>query len=298
MPERILLEMKTKLFGRQNKVRTVARFLILKAFVSKQFALHPKSVPWFRILSLRHNKRHRNIVRIIQLGFFDGSRVYSRQETPQRCTYGCSESSVVKPIDNLATHSCSSETVKEYSCNSLIQNLKVFFQRPGFEQKVNQWRTRNVQTSECLSDVYDGAMTSIPDPNDASPPFVAHERTLLLTSIQDVIYKIANNSPTIICHAMNDSRRKTSSLLVLCLVFEPSTDVINSYLQPLVNELKKLYTDMPTKTYRSPETVVRAALLMSACDISAARKWMDSQRNQYPCLLQVQQVVSSHFRRL
>ncbi|OAD72410.1 hypothetical protein PHYBLDRAFT_102373, partial [Phycomyces blakesleeanus NRRL 1555(-)] len=54
---------------------------------------------------------------------------------------------------------------------------------------------------------------------------------------------------------------------------EPKTDEINSYLEPLVDDLKQLYVGMRIPTHEFPNGVsVRAALLMVTCDIQATRK--------------------------
>ncbi|OAD73940.1 hypothetical protein PHYBLDRAFT_102101, partial [Phycomyces blakesleeanus NRRL 1555(-)] len=54
---------------------------------------------------------------------------------------------------------------------------------------------------------------------------------------------------------------------------EASMSDINNYLKPLVDELMELYTGIKIKTHQcSNGTTIRAAFLMVACDIPAARK--------------------------
>ncbi|OAD65777.1 hypothetical protein PHYBLDRAFT_102100, partial [Phycomyces blakesleeanus NRRL 1555(-)] len=54
---------------------------------------------------------------------------------------------------------------------------------------------------------------------------------------------------------------------------EASTSDINNYLKLLVDELMELYKGIKIKTHQCPNsTSIRAALLMVACDIPAARK--------------------------
>ncbi|OAD81252.1 hypothetical protein PHYBLDRAFT_72764 [Phycomyces blakesleeanus NRRL 1555(-)] len=54
---------------------------------------------------------------------------------------------------------------------------------------------------------------------------------------------------------------------------EPKTDEINNYLEPMVDELIQLYCGIRILTFKSPAgEVIRAALMMVACDIPAARK--------------------------
>ncbi|OAD65439.1 hypothetical protein PHYBLDRAFT_102312, partial [Phycomyces blakesleeanus NRRL 1555(-)] len=52
----------------------------------------------------------------------------------------------------------------------------------------------------------------------------------------------------------------------------PKTDEINNYLEPIVDELIQLYRGVRIPTFESPAgEMIRAALMMVACDIPAAR---------------------------
>ncbi|OAD68440.1 hypothetical protein PHYBLDRAFT_102322, partial [Phycomyces blakesleeanus NRRL 1555(-)] len=54
---------------------------------------------------------------------------------------------------------------------------------------------------------------------------------------------------------------------------ESKTDEINNYLEPMVDELIQLYCGIRIPTFKSPAgEVIRAALMMVACNIPAARK--------------------------
>lgn len=48
---------------------------------------------------------------------------------------------------------------------------------------------------------------------------------------------------------------------------EASRQQFNHYLKPLVDELLQLYTGVPMQTSTTEVAVVRAALLLVACDI-------------------------------
>ncbi len=52
---------------------------------------------------------------------------------------------------------------------------------------------------------------------------------------------------------------------------EPKGD-INTYLKPLVNELKELWTGVVMPTASGTQVLVRAALICVSCDIPASRK--------------------------
>ncbi|OAD75365.1 hypothetical protein PHYBLDRAFT_64289 [Phycomyces blakesleeanus NRRL 1555(-)] len=66
---------------------------------------------------------------------------------------------------------------------------------------------------------------------------------------------------------------------------EASTNEINNYLCPLVDELMLLYKDITIDTYNCSGALVRAALLIVACNIPAARKTcgFTSYNSTYAC---------------
>lgn len=70
---------------------------------------------------------------------------------------------------------------KEYPYNSLKKHLEALFSRPGFEQRIQEWKHRNKQ-GDVLYDIYDGAMWSaLPDPHIRNRKFVDYGRALQLT---------------------------------------------------------------------------------------------------------------------
>ncbi|OAD65474.1 hypothetical protein PHYBLDRAFT_120079, partial [Phycomyces blakesleeanus NRRL 1555(-)] len=72
-----------------------------------------------------------------------------------------------------------------------------------------------------------------------------------------------------------EERNKAENVILVGLMPGPkeaSTDEINNYLCPLVDELMLLYKGITIDTYNCSGALVRAALLMVACDIPAARK--------------------------
>ncbi|KAG2190839.1 hypothetical protein INT47_005589 [Mucor saturninus] len=169
---------------------------------------------------------------------------------------------------------------KIFVYQSVKDALKVLFLRPGFEQKIGLWNDE-LKVADTMCDVYDGKMwKELKDSDGLS--FVARPRSLLLTLNIDwfqpfdgvthssgAIYLAINNLP-------RDERFKPENVVLVGLMpgpKEPKSYEINSYLKPLVDDLEQLYVGMtiPTFEYRSGATV-RAALLMVACDIPAARK--------------------------
>ena len=135
-----------------------------------------------------------------------------------------------------------------------------------------------------MFDIYDGAMwTGIMDADDDRRSFVEHPRSLLLTLNIDwfrhfknshcscgAIYLGVNNLPR------TEQFKKENVILVGVMPGpkEAKSYEMNHYLQPLVSELEKLYFGVRMSTHEHPndEVIVRAALLMVACGIPAARK--------------------------
>ena len=173
---------------------------------------------------------------------------------------------------------------KEFAYNSLVKSIQNLFSRPNFEKKINEWRKRTGIPADHMFDIYDGAMwTGIMDADDDRRSFVEHPRSLLLTLNVDwfrpfknshyscgAIYLVVNNLPR------NERFKKENVILVGVMPGpkEAKTYEMNHYLEPLVSELEKLYVGVRMSTHEHPndEVTVRAALLMVACDIPAARK--------------------------
>ena len=132
-----------------------------------------------------------------------------------------------------------------------------------------------------LYDVYDGRMWSaLKDSTGA--PFVNRPRSLMLTLNVDW-FQPFNNSPhscgaiyLTINNLPRSVRNKIKNIILVGMIpgpEEPSKDKMNHYLRPLVDELEALYEGISIPTAQMETgTVVRAALLMIACDIPAARK--------------------------
>ncbi|KAL1925866.1 hypothetical protein VTP01DRAFT_7277 [Rhizomucor pusillus] len=154
------------------------------------------------------------------------------------------------------------------------------FERPGFAKKITHWKRRSTN-SDVLYDVYVGRMWhELMDQNNEG--FVHDDNSLLLSLNVDwfqqfstgrihsvgAIYLTINNLP-------RSERYKPENVILVGIMpgpKEPSRQQINHYLRPLVDELEKLYTGVTTTVNGRSNTRIRVALLMVACDISAARK--------------------------
>ena len=174
---------------------------------------------------------------------------------------------------------------KEYAYTSVKAHLQHFFQRQGFEEAINLWRSRQT-IEDTYSDIYDGRMWhAIRDPDGPYSSYVEHHRRALLLSLNvdwfspfensayscGAIYMMINNLP-------RTERYKKENVICVGIMPGPreaSTYDINNYLEPLINELEELYaTGAHIPTAASPHQLqhIRAALLMVACDMPAARK--------------------------
>lgn len=170
---------------------------------------------------------------------------------------------------------------KQFAYNSLEKTLRTFFSRPTFESKIEEWRNRTREPNT-LFDVYGGFQWTSFSAADGTP-FVNRSPSLLLTLNVDwfnpfcdleqyscgAIYLTINNLP-------RADRYKMENVILVGVMpdpKEPQCADLNHYLRPLVHELLKLYHGVNMPTYNHPEGInVRAALLMNACDIPAARK--------------------------
>ena len=166
--------------------------------------------------------------------------------------------------------------------NSIKYALKVMFSRPGFELAIEAWRDRTCYPGT-MFDMYDGRLWNEFKDKDGNV-FTSQKRSLMLTLNVDwfqsskrtnysvgVVYLTIGNLPRPI-------RYKKENVILVCVIpgpKEPSNSQMNNYLQVLVNELRELYyEDFYTCTAQSPNfpVLVRAALILIACDIPASRK--------------------------
>ena len=170
--------------------------------------------------------------------------------------------------------------IKEFAYQPLSASIERLFLRPGFEAKIEEWRTRT-RVENSFFDVFDGDIWhQFPTRNGS--PFVDQHRSLLLTMNIDwfgpftnstysvgAIYLTINNLP-------RSERFKTENVILVGVMPGPRearTSDINNYLRPLVDELLEWYDGKIIRTNAHPHgTHVRLALLLNACDIPAARK--------------------------
>ncbi|OAD71962.1 hypothetical protein PHYBLDRAFT_68752 [Phycomyces blakesleeanus NRRL 1555(-)] len=110
---------------------------------------------------------------------------------------------------------------REYVYQSIKNTLSVFFCRPSFEAKIRQWNKE-------LKMPFDG-----------------------VTHSSGAIYLAINN-------LLRDERFKPENIILVGLMpgpKEPKTNEINSYLEPLVDDLKQLYVGMQIPTHEFPNGI-------------------------------------------
>lgn len=161
---------------------------------------------------------------------------------------------------------------------SVIGSLKEVMKRPGFSELCEQWR-HLPSSSTVYNDVYDGQVWK-----DfqlwKDVPFLSVPFNLALHLNVDWFqpYECTQHSEGVIYLSVMNLPRNIRFLehnIILVGVIpgplEPQLHM-NTFLQPLVDELKELWTGVPMATSINVSTVVRAALLCVGCDLPVARK--------------------------
>ena len=170
---------------------------------------------------------------------------------------------------------------KTYCYNSVITALKELLVRPGFYDLCSQWKTRHNE-SDLLTDIYDGKIWKDFQTFDGQPFLKGNLGLGLILNIDWFQpYKLTNYSVGVIFLAvMNlpcNIRYKRENFILVGIIPGPSEPQyeLNSYLEPLVEELNKLWTGINFTVNTNKENVtvtVKAALLCVACDLPAGRK--------------------------
>ena len=170
---------------------------------------------------------------------------------------------------------------KIYCYNSLSSSLQELLLRPGFVEECNHWRDR--PCSNMIRDVYDGKIWK-KFLNVEGSPFLAGPFSYALILNIDWFQPYSHTVASVgvvylaIMNLPRHLRYKRKNMLLIGIIpgpSEPSHDV-NTFLQPLVLELKDLWQGISLNVYRSAgisnEVLVRCALLCVACDLPAGRK--------------------------
>lgn len=158
------------------------------------------------------------------------------------------------------------------------ESLQELILRPGFVEKCEAWRSRNIAV-DTLADIYDGKVwKEFLNPNGL--PFLSLPFNFALTLNLDWFQPFRNTvyaTGAIYLAVQNLPRKEryaSDNVILVGVIPGPSEPkkTTNSYLAPLIDELKQLWDGVLMKSISNSQVVVRAALICTACDIPAARK--------------------------
>ena len=169
---------------------------------------------------------------------------------------------------------------KLYCFNSVIDQVEALLKRPGFPEMCEEWRDRHVD-DHIVADVYDGSIwkdflkykgdnfLNVPQNLafainvDWFQPFKRrNDRSV------GVIYLVLLNLP-------REQRFKWENVIVAGIIPEMKKEPksLNTFLAPIVDELKALWkgVKLSTSLSKEPQTY-RGALLLASADLPAVRK--------------------------
>ena len=165
-----------------------------------------------------------------------------------------------------------------YCYKSVIESLSELLNLPNLMDLSEHWRERSCDVGK-LNDVYDGHVWQSFQYDLDGRAFLAAPNNYLLMLNCDwfqpfshtefsvgVLYFAVENLPRYV-------RFKREHILIAGIIPGPSepSHNINTYLEPLINDLKRLWEGV-TVTINGKPVTIRAALSCLACDVPAARK--------------------------
>lgn len=169
---------------------------------------------------------------------------------------------------------------KAYVYHSIIESLRAMAKRRGFLEKCDLWRSR-AHVQDFMGDIYDGkAWQDLMMINGR--PFLAIPNNLCLCLNIDWfrVYKHSQYSAgpiyVVILNLPRNERYKEENVILAGIIPGPKEPKqhINTFLFPLVQDLRKLYQGI---TFQNPSsclgfTTIRATLGCITCDLPATRK--------------------------
>ena len=267
----------------------------LSSFMCHIVSLFPSSVFTFkRFLKVKENNFMKYVVCPSchsLYNFEDCFDTYGRQKTPRVCSYVA----FPRHPHQSRRQACGSRLLAEVTLKSgnvlyyprkyycykpISETLSSFVQREGFLNRCELWRLRRVQPNT-LCDIYDGKVWEDFQYIDGVPFLAAPNNLALMLNIDwfrpykhtpysvGAIYMVVTNLP-------RSERFKKENVILVGIVPGPSEPPLhmNSYLQPMVDELNSLWQQgiqvMPPDS--QDVVTLKAALICVACDIPACRK--------------------------
>ena len=167
-----------------------------------------------------------------------------------------------------------------YCFKKLSDSLRAQITRPGFLEKCESWRTRDL-TGNSMGDVFEGRVWKDFLDSDGDPYFsTAGNLGVMLNVDWFQPYKHTNHSCGVIYLVLmnlpREERFKPENVIIVGIIpgpKEPKGD-INSFLKPLVDELIDFWDGVIFEDSCLPGGMLklRVALLALCCDVPAARK--------------------------
>ena len=201
---------------------------------------------------------------------------YPRARRPKACAAQLTQ----KVILNGGT--CKFYAIKTYCYRLIIDFLEYLLKRPGFEQQCEKWRERDVG-KDLYADVYDGKVWKDFKKWKNGKDFfnLPHSFGLMLNVDWFKSFKHRNDCSVgvmyiVLMNLPRHLRFKNENVILVGIIpalkKEPAS--LNHFLEPVVDELKPLWSGVNVSTFSSPKDAVKilAALLCCSSDIPAARK--------------------------
>ena len=165
-----------------------------------------------------------------------------------------------------------------YSYQSIKVSLQRLLNQPGLAEQLEHWRSRHRKEGS-MSDIYDGQVWE-DFQSQKYDRFLSNKRCYGLMLNFDFFqpYKHVPESYGVFYMTLvNLPREQRENILLVGIIpaFEHEPSSLNSFLEPLVQELKQFWRPgIRLFTTESPKfrLLFRVALMCVACDIPAARK--------------------------
>ena len=167
-----------------------------------------------------------------------------------------------------------------YCYRPLVSSLMTLLSKPGFTEKCEEWRKRNMEEGK-MGDVYEGKIWREFLDSDGKQYFSSFGNLAVMLNVDWFqVYKHTNYSCGVIYLVLmnlpREERFKAENVIIVGIIPGPNEPKgnINSFLQLLVNELIDLWDGVILENSKIPGGMIkiRVALLAICCDIPAARK--------------------------
>lgn len=167
-----------------------------------------------------------------------------------------------------------------YAYQPLKASLQLLLNRPGFADKLEWWRNRNSLDNK-LSDVYDGNIWKefLSEKHNYFLKFKKNYGVMLNLDFFQPYKHTTESYGAVYLTLMNlprSERFKQENVILVSIIppFPHEPPTLNTFLRPLIDELKEFWNGIRLSTAESCsyKPLIKLALMCVACDIPAARK--------------------------